>query len=75
MEGYAAADFLALFGCALAVGFGVAFLAAFAFPLAVDSCLTVAVIAAMVTLYNSEALRRTYGALLHEAVIFCKILV
>ena len=50
MDGYAAADFLAVFGCALMGGLGATFFAVFAFSLAANSCLTVAVIAATSTL-------------------------
>ncbi len=50
IEGYAAAAFFAVFGCALTGGFGVAFFAVFAFSFAANSCLTVVVIAATSTL-------------------------
>jgi hypothetical protein len=50
MDGYAAADFLAVFGCALTGGLGAVFFAAFAFSLVANSFLIVAEIAATSTL-------------------------
>ena len=50
IEDYAAADFLAVFDCALTDGLGASFFTVFVFSLAANSCLTWAVIATTSTL-------------------------